>query len=78
MTEDEARRTAQVRAEEQPQHGWIPRQDPATGQWSVAKLANAGAPRGPIGEATHPPPPAPHDDPRTANMRNVPPYGGGI
>jgi hypothetical protein len=78
MTEDEARRTAQLRAEEEPQHGWIPSQDPITGQWSVAKLANAGVPRGPIGEVTEAPPPAPRDDPRSANQRNVPPYGGGI
>ena len=64
MTEDEARRLAQQRAAEQPQHGWIPRADRATGEWSVAKVAGAGGSRGPIGEAMHPPPPAPHDDPR--------------
>ena len=78
MTENEARLLAHQRAEEQPEHGWLPREDPITGQWSVAKLAGAGGRRGPIGEATQPPPPAPHDDPRSANARNIPPYGGGF
>jgi hypothetical protein len=78
MTEYEARQLAEQRAQEQPEHGWIPQQDPVTGQWSVAKIANAGRPRTPVGEATHPPPPAPHDDPRSANVRNIPPFGGGF
>jgi hypothetical protein len=78
MTEDDARRTAQLRAQEQPEHGWLPRQDPITGAWSVAKLAGAGSRRGPIGEAIQPPPPAPHDDPRTPGEINVPPWGVGI
>jgi hypothetical protein len=78
MTEDEARELARQRAEERPQDGWIPRHDTQSGDWSVARLPGAGNPRGRMTETMERPPPGPHDDPRTANVRNIPPYGGGI
>jgi hypothetical protein len=78
MTRDQA----QSRCAEHNAHGgdghWIARQV-APGEWRALRLRAPGLkPVAPEGTRTEERPrPDYADDPRTANMRNVPPFGGG-
>jgi hypothetical protein len=77
MTENEARALCAQRQAEHPQFSWIVQQR-ATGDWIVARLPGTQQIDPGSVRANHGDPPEHADDPRPANFRNVPPFGGGI
>jgi hypothetical protein len=76
MTEDDARALLERRRAEQPQFNWTAQ--PRGDDWVVVRLPGTVRidPKTVHGE--HGPQADLADDPRPANVRNIPPYGAGI
>jgi hypothetical protein len=76
MTEEQARALCARRESEQPQFSWLVRQR-ASDDWVLAKLPRTGAIDAATVRADRADPIEMADDPRPANVRNIPPFGGG-
>ena len=76
MNEQQARTLCAQREREQPQFSWLVRQR-GTEDWIVAKLPRTQDIDAFTIHADRAEPIETADDPRPANFRNIPPFGGG-
>jgi hypothetical protein len=73
MTRDEAEERRVELAAADPAHTWLVRE--RDGGWDVVKVGLPGAQRPKLTPTTEAAPNPQADDPRSAGVRNIPPYG---